>query len=293
MSNQAGAPIKQVLQEKKGISISGYTMLVVLLVDIAFVVSQVMAQRPSIIFFIAIILAIFIAAGFFMVQPNQAKVLTLFGSYAGTVKENGLRWTIPFYMRRNISLRIRNFESSQMKVNDNYGNPIEIATVVVWSVDDTAEAVFEVDDYISFVNIQSESALRNMATSYPYEKHEGEGIALRSHPHEVSEALKEEIQQRLGKAGVKVHEARISHLAYAPEIANAMLQRQQASAIIAARSKIVDGAVGMVEMALGQLSEKKIVELDEERKAAMVSNLLVVLCSDQNTQPIINAGTIY
>jgi len=196
-------------------------------------------------------------------------------------------------MRRNISLRIRNFESSQMKVNDNYGNPIEIATVVVWSVDDTAEAVFEVDDYISFVNIQSESALRNMATSYPYEQHEGEGIALRSHPHEVSEALKEEIQQRLGKAGVKVHEARISHLAYAPEIANTMLQRQQASAIIAARSKIVDGAVGMVEMALGQLSEKKIVELDEERKAAMVSNLLVVLCSDQNTQPIINAGTIY
>ena len=283
----------QQLVEKVGFSLSGYAMIIALIVDIAFIVSQIIAERPSIVFFIAIVLMLFIIAGFFMVQPNQAKVLTLFGSYVGSVKANGLRWTIPFFMRRNISLRIRNFESSQMKVNDSYGNPIEIATVVVWSVDDTAEAVFEVDDYISFVNIQSESALRNMATSYPYEMHEGEGIALRSHPTEVSESLKSEIQQRLGKAGVKVHEARISHLAYAPEIANAMLQRQQASAIIAARSKIVDGAVGMVEMALGQLSEKNIVELDEERKAAMVSNLLVVLCSDQNAQPIINAGTIY
>lgn len=281
------------LHENKGFSMSGYNVFVVLIVAVAILVSQIIAQRLGILFFTAIVTIIFILPGFFMIQPNQARVLTLFGSYVGTVKSNGLRWTVPFFVRLNISLRIRNFESSQMKVNDNHGNPIEIATVVVWSVDDTAEAVFEVDDYISFVNIQSESALRNMATSYPYDQHEGDGIALRSHPQEVSEALKIEIQQRLGKAGVKVHEARISHLAYAPEIAHAMLQRQQASAIIAARSKIVDGAVGMVDMALGQLSEKNIVELDDERKAAMVSNLLVVLCSDQNAQPIINAGTIY
>jgi len=231
--------------------------------------------------------------GFFMVQPNQAKVMTFFGSYVGTVKAAGLRWTIPLFIRKTISLRIRNFESNQMKVNDNHGNPIEIATVVVWSVDDTAEAVFEVDDYLSFVTIQSESALRNMATSYPYDQHKGDEVALRSHPKEVSEALKIEIQQRLEKAGVKVHEARISHLAYAPEIANAMLQRQQASAIIAARRLIVDGAVGMVEMALTQLSEKDIVELDEERKATMVSNLLVVLCSDKSTQPVVNTGSLY
>ena len=250
-------------------------------------------SRPVAGLFVAIVAVVFILPGFFMVQPNQGKVMTFFGSYVGTVKANGLRWTIPFFVKRTISLRIRNFESNQMKVNDNHGNPIEIATVVVWSVDDTAEAVFEVDDYVSFVNIQSESALRNMAISYPYDQHDGDQIALRSHPQEVSEALKKEIQDRLDKAGVRVHEARISHLAYAPEIANAMLQRQQASAIIAARSKIVDGAVGMVEMALTQLSEKSIVELDEERKAAMVSNLLVVLCGDQNTQPVVNAGSLY
>jgi regulator of protease activity HflC (stomatin/prohibitin superfamily) len=228
-----------------------------------------------------------------MVQPNQAKVMTFFGSYVGSVKACGLRWTIPLFMRKNISLRIRNFESNQMKVNDNHGNPIEIATVVVWSVDDTAEAMFEVDDYNSFVTIQSESALRNMAVSYPYDQHGSDEVALRSHPKEVSEALIIEIQARLEKAGVKVHEARISHLAYAPEIAHAMLQRQQASAIIAARRLIVDGAVGMVEMALAQLSEKAIVELDEERKAAMVSNLLVVLCSDKSTQPVVNTGSLY
>ncbi|MDP7592668.1 MAG: SPFH domain-containing protein [Litorilituus sp.] len=285
------------MQETKGFSINGYVMFVLLLVSIAslgnFIVEQIVNQEPNFWFFVPLVIGIVIATGFFMVQPNQGKVMTFFGSYVGTVKENGLRWTIPFFVRKTISLRIRNFESSQMKVNDNHGNPIEIATVVVWSVDDTAEAVFEVDDYVSFVNIQSESALRNMAISYPYDQHDGDQIALRSHPQEVSEALKIEIQERLAKAGVKVHEARISHLAYAPEIANAMLQRQQASAIIAARSKIVDGAVGMVEMALTQLSEKSIVELDEERKAAMVSNLLVVLCGDQNTQPVVNAGSLY
>jgi regulator of protease activity HflC (stomatin/prohibitin superfamily) len=228
-----------------------------------------------------------------MVQPNQAKVMTFFGSYVGSVKACGLRWTIALFIRKNILLRIRNFESNQMKVNDNHGNPIEIATVVVWSVDDTAEAMFEVDDYNSFVTIQSESALRNMAVSYPYDQHGSDEVALRSHPKEVSEALIIEIQARLEKAGVKVHEARISHLAYAPEIAHAMLQRQQASAIIAARRLIVDGAVSMVEMALAQLSEKAIVELDEERKAAMVSNLLVVLCSDKSTQPVVNTGSLY
>lgn len=286
------------MQEKKGFSINGFAMLLVLLAAIAvlinFIVGQIIAEQPNFWFFVPLFIIIFIAPGFFMIQPKQANVMTFFGSYVGTVKDNGLRWTIPFFAHRTISLRIRNFESSQMKVNDNHGNPIEIATVVVWSVDDTAEATFEVDDYISFVNIQSESALRNMAISYPYDQHNGdEEIALRSHPQEVSEALKHEIQERLQKAGVKVHEARISHLAYAPEIANAMLQRQQASAIIAARRLIVDGAVGMVEMALSQLSEKGVVELDEERKAAMVSNLLVVLCSDKSTQPVVNTGSLY
>ena len=281
------------MKEKKGFSVNGFGMFLSLLLITVFIISQVIAHHANVLFFIAIASVIFILPGFFMVQPNQAKVMTFFGNYVGSVKTSGLRWTIPFFIRKNISLRVRNFESNQMKVNDNHGNPIEIATVVVWSVDDTAEATFEVDDYISFVNIQSESALRNMAISYPYDQHDGDEIALRSHPQEVSEALKCEIQDRLGQAGVKVHEARISHLAYAPEIANAMLQRQQASAIIAARRLIVDGAVGMVEMALTQLSEKSIVELDEERKAVMVSNLLVVLCSDKSTQPVVNAGSLY
>ncbi len=281
------------MQEKKGFSFNGYGMFIAVLLLIAFIVNQILGQHFNALLFTAIVLMIFTLPGFFMVQPNQAKVMTFFGSYVGTVKENGLRWTIPFFVARTISLRIRNFESSQMKVNDSQGNPIEIATVVVWSVNDTAEATFEVDDYVSFVNIQSESALRNMAICYPYDQHEGTEVALRSHPKEVSAALKREIQDRLSKAGVMVHEARISHLAYSPEIANAMLQRQQASAIIAARSKIVDGAVGMVEMALTQLSEKGIVELDEERKATMVSNLLVVLCSDKSTQPVVNAGSLY
>ena len=234
-------------------------------------------------------------AGFFMVQPNQGKVMTLFGSYVGTVKENGLRWTIPFFVRRTISLRIRNFESAKIKVNDNQGNPIEIATIVVWSVSDTAEAVFEVDDYQSYVTIQSESALRIIASSFPYDPSDDAEaeVALRSHPVEIGERLKHEVQERLGKAGIPVQEARISHLAYAPEIASAMLQRQQASAIIAPRTKIVDGAVGMVEMALNRLKNDGVVDLDEERKAQMVTNLLVVLCSDKHTQPIVNAGSLY
>jgi regulator of protease activity HflC (stomatin/prohibitin superfamily) len=281
------------MNDKVGFSINGYAVFIVLIVAAVFVFKQSAMGDINLLTTLVALTSLFSITGFFIVQPNQAKVMTFFGSYVGTVKAGGLRWTIPLFIRKNISLRIRNFESNQMKVNDNLGNPIEIATVVVWSVEDTAEAVFEVGDYLSFVNIQSESALRNMAISYPYDQHEGNEVALRSHPQEVSLALKDEIQQRLKKAGVKVHEARISHLAYAPEIANAMLQRQQASAIISARSKIVDGAVGMVEMALKQLSDKDIVELDEERKATMVSNLLVVLCSDKSTQPVVNTGSLY
>ncbi len=231
--------------------------------------------------------------GFFMVNPKTATVLQLFGRYVGTVTDPGLRWSNPFFSKSTVSLRVRNFESSQLKVNDNSGSPIEIAAVVVWEVVDTAEAVFEVDDYEDYVNIQSEAALRNMAISYPYDQHDDNEISLRSHPQEISEALKGEVQERLGKAGVRVIEARISHLAYAPEIASAMLRRQQASAVISARAKVVEGAVGMVEMALAQLSERSIIELDDERKAAMVSNLLVVLCSDDSAQPIVNAGSIY
>jgi regulator of protease activity HflC (stomatin/prohibitin superfamily) len=228
--------------------------------------------------------------GLFTVGPNEAKVLQLFGKYQGTVREPGLRWVNPFFTKQGISLRVRNFESERLKVNDLAGNPIEIAAVVVWRVVDTAEALFHVDNYDNFVHVQSESALRNMALSYPYDAHvEGE-IALRSHTAEIAEHLKTEIQDRLSQAGVEVMEARISHLAYAPEIAHAMLQRQQASAVIAARQKIVEGAVGMVEMALQMLSHQNIVELDNEKKATMVSNLLVVLCSDRGTQPIISAG---
>ena len=282
------------MKETKGFSTNGYIATVIFIAIALACLSQFNPVNGSgILFVVLAVLSLACLTGLFMVQPNQGRVLTLFGSYVGTVKENGLRWTVPFFIRRNISLRLRNFESNKIKVNDAHGNPIEIATVVVWSVNDTAEAVFEVDDYESFVNIQSEAALRNMSSAYPYDQHNGDEIALRSHPVQVSEALKTEIQDRLAKAGVKVHEARISHLAYASEIASAMLQRQQASAIIAARQKIVDGAVGMVELALSRLSEREIVELDEERKAAMVSNLLVVLCAEQNTQPVVNAGSLY
>lgn len=234
-----------------------------------------------------------VLAGLFVVNPNEGKVLQFFGKYAGTVKQPGLRWANPLYTKKRISQRIRNFESSHLKVNDNEGNPIEIAAVVVWRVIDTAEAVFEVDDYNNYVKVQTEAALRNLATSYTYDAHDDSQISLRGHTTTVAEHLKNEIQERLARAGVEVMEARISHLAYAPEIAHAMLQRQQAGAIIAARQRIVEGAVGMVEMALDMLSRRDIVALDNERKAAMVSNLLVVLCGDKSTQPIVNTGTIY
>jgi regulator of protease activity HflC (stomatin/prohibitin superfamily) len=231
--------------------------------------------------------------GLFMVEPNQARVLTLFGAYRGSERRSGLRWSNPFYAKRTISLRVRNFETERLKVNDLDGNPIEIAAVVVWRVVDSFEAVFHVDDFENFVHVQSESALRNLATNFSYDAHAEDEKSLRGNTAEIAEQLRGEIRDRLEQAGVDVLEARISHLAYAPEIAHAMLQRQQASAIIAARQKIVDGAVGMVEMALEHLERKNIVELDAERRAAMVSNLLVVLCSDRATTPVVNTGTLY
>ena len=278
---------------------SGYLMLVVLAVlqlgfGYGIYRSAVAADVTGIIAFaLASVIVAICWAGLFMVHPNEAKVLQLFGKYVGTAYEPGLKWANPFYMKTAVSVRVRNFESGKLKVNDSRGSPIEIAAVVVWKVHDTAEALFEVDDYEEFVQIQSESALRNLTTTYPYEPHEGEGVALRSHPGEIAQALREEIQDRLEQAGVTVIEARISHLAYSPEIANAMLRRQQASAIIAARTQLVAGAVGMVDMALEELRKGNIVELDEERKAAMVSNLLVVLCGEESAQPVVNTGSLY
>jgi regulator of protease activity HflC (stomatin/prohibitin superfamily) len=247
-------------------------------------------------FFVMILAFVAVCIGFVgltPVNPNEARALVLFGRYRGTVHEQGLQWVNPFTQRRKISVRVRNFETGKLKVNDKDGNPIEIAAVVVWKVTDTAEALFEVDDYENFVHVQAESALRFLATSHPYDTHREDEIALRANQVEIADQLRTHIQDRLEKAGLNVIEARISHLAYAPEIANAMLRRQQAKAVIAARTLIVEGAVGMVEMALAQLSAKNVVELDEERKAQMVSNLLVVLCSEHETQPVVNAGTLY
>ena len=278
---------------------SGYGVIVLLFLaqgaTIYAFVQAIMGQRPMPIIgaAVAMVIVAIMWVGFFMVHPNEAKVLQLFGKYVGTAHEPGLRWANPFYQKTKVSTRVRNFESGQLKVNDSRGSPVEIASVVVWKVIDTAEAIFEVDDYEEFVTIQSEAALRNLTTTYPYEPHEDEGTALRSHPVEIASALKKEIQDRLEKAGVEVIEARISHLAYAPEIANAMLRRQQATAIIAARKQIVTGAVSMVEMALEQLQQDQVVDLDDERKAAMVSNLLVVLCGEENAQPVLNTGTLY
>lgn len=278
---------------------SGYLMLVVLLIaqiaaTYGIYLAVVDVSVGGIIGMSVIsIIVLIMWAGFFMVHPNEARVLQLFGAYTGTAKDSGLRWANPFYSKRAVSTRIRNFESGKLKVNDSRGSPIEIAAVVVWKVIDTAEASFEVDDYEEFVHIQSESALRNLSTTYPYEPHEGAGVALRSDPLEIAQALRDEIQDRLEEAGVNVIEARISHLAYAPEIAHAMLRRQQASAIIAARMQIVEGAVGMVKLALERLDAESVVVLDEERKAAMVGNLLTVLCSEESTQPVLNTGSLY
>lgn len=287
------------IQEKPKSVSSGYLMIAILataqvgLVYVAYLNVRAMSVGGLIAAIVASVVVLVLWAGLFMVHPNQARVLQLFGKYIGTVHEPGLKWANPFFAKKAVSTRVRNFESGKLKVNDSNGSPIEIAAVVVWKVFDTAEALFEVDDYEEFVQIQSESALRNLSTTYPYEPHEGEGAALRSHPAEIAHALREEIQDRLEQAGVTVIEARISHLAYAPEIANAMLRRQQASAIIAARTQIVAGAVGMVDMALEHLKAKHVVELDEERKAAMVSNLLVVLCGEESAQPVVNTGSLY
>jgi len=288
------------MNERNAFSLPGIPVLLILLVawlalGLWFFTTLSGQPQPSTIVPIAptfIVLA-FLNKGFFQVQPNQGQVMQLFGRYSGTVRDEGLRWTNPFYAKRTISLRVRNFESGKLKVNDNDGNPIEIAAVVVWQVVDTAEAVFCVDDYENFVQIQSESALRQMAQSYPYDSHDTGNPSLRSHGDEVNAHLRNEIQTRLGKAGVNVVEARISHLAYAQEIAQAMLQRQQAGAIIAARTRIVEGAVSMVEMALTELGKRGVVDLDNERRAAMVSNLLVVLCGERATQPVVNTGTLY
>jgi len=271
------------------------TLMLAIVLDIAWAVQSIRSAHviPVLGAVFALLVLIVLMAGFFVVDPNVGGVVMLFGRYQGTERRPGLWWVNPFTTRRMVSLRVRNFESGKLKVNDHDGNPIEIAAVVVWRVVDTAEAIFQVDNYDNFVHVQSESALRNLATSHPYDAHNDGQMSLRGNTAEVAEGLKKEIQARLDKAGVEVIEARISHLAYAPEIANAMLRRQQANAVIAARTRIVEGAVSMVQMALDELSQREVVKLDEERKAAMVSNLLVVLCSEHETQPIVNAGTLY
>jgi len=290
-------------REKALSTVSGWLMFPVLLTGLVASIWWLIVQASAhdqpddtlgvVLAIVLVALISILFAGFFVVQPNDARVLTLFGKYSGSVKTDGFHWANPLLSKRRLSLRVRNFESSKIKVNDHEGNPIEIAAVVVWRVVETAEASFEVDNYEHYVKVQTESAVRNLATQYPYDAYIEGHKSLRANTAEIAEQLKVEIQERLSKAGVEAMEARINHLAYAPEIAAAMLQRQQAGAIIAARQRIVEGAVGMVEMALDLLSQRGVVELDNERKAAMVSNLLVVLCGDRNTQPVINTGTIY
>jgi regulator of protease activity HflC (stomatin/prohibitin superfamily) len=285
-------------KEKVVESHSGWLFLVIDLLFYALAVYLVVrgaaAGDPGFVlpFILVLLTAILITAGFFIVNPNQAAVLLLFGKYTGSVKSNGFKWANPFLKKVQISLRVRNHESQKLKVNDKAGNPIEIAAVIVWKVVDTFQAEFEVEDYVQYVTVQSESAIRHLATTYSYDG-EDEEVTLRGSTDEVSERLQEELQERLLRAGVKMIEARLTHLAYAPEIAQAMLQRQQASAVVAARTKIVEGAVGMVELALAELAKTELVELDEERKASMVSNLLVVLCSEHATTPVVNTGTLY
>ena len=284
------------IKEKECQGVSGWVVLFLGIAELAVTIylaatsEAVLAQ----VFWIFLAVAGFVCLlGLFMVNPNQGRVMQLFGKYVGTVKVEGLRWANPLFMKRRISLRVRNFETTRMKVNDIDGNPIEIAAIVVWKVVDTAEACFHVDNYEKFVAMQSEAAVRNLATRYPYDTHIDNQMSLRGNTAAIAEHMKDEIQERLAQAGVQVIEARISHLAYAPEIAEVMLRRQQAGAIVAARTRIVEGAVGMVEMALERLSSHKVIELDQERKAAMVSNLLVVLCGEKAAQPVVNTGTIY
>jgi len=278
---------------------NGFVALIVLLAVAGLAgfkfLASVQEAEPvrAILWMLVLMAALICLPGLFVVNPNDARVLTLFGKYIGTVKEAGFWFANPFAVKKRISLRVRNFETAKLKVNDAHSNPIEIAAIVVWKVIETAEAMFEVDNYEEYVRMQSESALRALASSYPYDAHDAGAVALSTHTSEVSKGLVEALHERLGKAGVECIESRISHLAYSPEIASAMLQRQQASAIVAARYKIVEGAVGMVENALELLSQKGVVHLDEERKAAMVSNLLVVLCGERSAQPVLNTGTLY
>ena len=278
---------------------NGFVALIVILALAALAVIRLLsavqegAPGKAIAWILLLVVALICLPGVFVVNPNDARVLTLFGKYIGTVKEAGFWFANPFAVKKRISLRVRNFETAKLKVNDAHSNPIEIAAIVVWKVIETAEAMFEVDNYEEYVRMQSESALRALASSYPYDAHDAGAVALSTHTAEVSKGLVEALHERLGKAGVECIESRISHLAYSPEIASAMLQRQQASAIVAARYKIVEGAVGMVENALELLSQKGVVHLDEERKAAMVSNLLVVLCGERSAQPVLNTGTLY
>lgn len=282
--------------EKDVKAVSGWLMVFVILLVAAAAAWSLVNVEPRIAKVLSVIvltLDLACLAGLTVVNPNEASVVTLFGVYKGSIKQSGFWWVNPLTTRRKLSLRVRNFESARLKVNERDGNPIEIAAVVVWRIVETFEAVFNVDDYENFVHVQSEAAVRNLATTYPYDSHEDENVSLRLSAGEVAERMRHEIQDRLSKAGIETIEARISHLAYAPEIAGAMLRRQQASAVIAARQKIVEGAVGMVEMALNELSRKNVVALDEERKAAMVSNLLVVLCSDRGVEPVVNTGTLY
>lgn len=284
--------------EKPANTGNGIAMLLLLIALVAVEVAGIVTARnafvvPAVVIGVAIA---FIAGGFFMLQPNEAGVLTLFGDYLGTERRAGLRWTLPWNIRKKVSARTRNHNVETLKVNDKRGNPVEIAAVVVWRVEDTAQALFDVDDFEQFVKVQCESGLRHVATHYDYDEgvdHDEKQVTLRGGADVVADALREEVQLRVQQAGVKIEEAKLTHLAYAPEIAGAMLRRQQAEAVIAARTLIVAGAVGMVEMALKSLSEKNVVELDDERRAAMVSNLMVVLCSERDTQPVVNAGTLY
>jgi hypothetical protein len=287
------------IKEKNGWTINGFLALLIeigLLALVAWMVRQGIVERdvPMILWAILPFVLLCVAlSGFFVVQPNESRVLVFFGTYAGSVRSSGFWWTNPFTQKKHVSLRIHNFNSERLKVNDLQGNPIEIAAVVVWRVVDSARALFDVENYAGFVAVQSETAIRTMAALYPYDAHDERKDSLRGSPKEVSEKLTAELQARLELAGVHIAEARISHLAYAQEIAQAMLRRQQAEAIVAARQKIVEGAVGMVEMALKMLSEQHVIQLDEDKKASMINNLLVALVSDRETQPIINTGTLY
>ena len=283
------------MQEKTSNPISGYPMLLLLLAVIGGAIYAGMNMLNPLIIGGCVLVAIFLIKGFFYVNPNDSRVLVLFGEYKGTVKRNGFFWTNPFYARQAISLRARNFDSEKIKVNDLLGNPILISAILVWRVKDTYKAAFDVDFYESFVRVQTDAAVRKLAGSYPYDNFDDEQaeITLRSGVQEVNEAMEKELSERLSISGIEVLEARIAYLAYAPEIANAMLKRQQAEAIVAARFKIVEGAVGMVEIALDELSKKQVIDLDEEQKATMVNNLMVVLCSDKEATPVINSGTLH